>query len=168
MKKNLFKILLCMVTAVMMVSCTTGGGVSGIQDFNSDDLIGTWELTHRTLITQIKDRSTQKEELFPGTKKNASELTYYHDGEYVNKYDNERSDSGKWKKAGELLRMTSFNSVHWGLVNVVKVTKTQLKIEYVIYGDMPEDVYWNESKWFNNFKGYNAVIYYDVYKRIGD
>ena len=169
MKKNFFKILLCLLTVGMLCSCGNTGVGIGIHDFNSDKLIGTWELTSREMITQKKGKKTQKEKIFPGSKQYASELTFYHDGEYDNKYDGNRTDSGKWQKSYRLLSMKSFNSVQWGLVNVYKVTKTQLIIKYVISSDISEEeTYLYDSSWLYDFKRYNAVIYYDVYKRIGD
>jgi hypothetical protein len=167
--KNLVKLLLCIVTVGMLCSCGNTGVGIGIRDFNADNLIGTWELTSREMITQKKGKKAEKEKIFPGTKQYASELTFYHDGEYVNKYDNERTDSGKWEKSYRLLSMTSFNSVKWGLVNVYKVNKTQLIIKYVISTDINEEkIYLYDSSWLNDFDGYNAVVYSDVYKRIDD
>ena len=183
MKKLLVKVLLIVLTASLFSSCIHeedeeragfwsdlkwGGEDVYITTKQYDQLIGTWELTERRIYDGNTDNTTK---VYPGTIQYATELTYFHDFEYQNLYDNARYDQGSWKVvANNRVQMKSTSrGVQWGPVNVTMLTKSRLCIVYVAKGDISlfyDNLIATGASYLSCAKGLDWQVYYDEYKRI--
>lgn len=151
---------------LMLVACILKSCVFAVVPYSLEkDLIGTWELTQRA---SYHPGLTDVEKIYPGKKSNPSELTFYHDGEFTNLYDGDRTGNGKFATGGQMIKMKSYDGVHWGYVYISIVTQSELTIYYCVYpASISESEFQNPNNW-EDFKGFDpdALFYRDKYKRI--
>lgn len=108
MKKHLFFSLFFVAALAAMCSCSSAnmGEDIFVRPESQSKLVGTWELQGRVMCSPEEKDGVY---IYPGTKKYPTELTFFHDGEYQNLYDGDRTDKGSWKVfTRNRIRMKSF------------------------------------------------------------
>lgn len=161
MKKLVFHTLFLFGIACLLQSC-----VFAVVPYSLEkNLIGTWELTQRA---SYHPGMTDIKKIYPGSKSNPSELTFYHDGEFSNLYDGDRTGNGKFATGNRMIKMKSYDGVHWGYVYISDISDTELVLYYCVYpASITESDFMNSYNW-EDFKGFDpdALFYRDKYKRI--